>query len=189
MKLGGTYGTVIAYQKVGAQAGKKEEAKGKLNSGSKPSLWEKHLRTILGPYLLRDEFFRSREAMPFESSLGVNIDDQVFVVVYSLSPLLAPGPDGAGLVSVGVADSVAIPPGRHRGARSAGIGGSPDHAACASDSCYLTRRKAGSTGTLEKTQAVEKLILLKGTGWWVGSEGQIISVGFVRAEVRTLQKR
>jgi hypothetical protein len=42
MKVGGTYGTVIAYQKVGAQAGKKEEAKGKLNSGSKPSLWEKH---------------------------------------------------------------------------------------------------------------------------------------------------
>jgi hypothetical protein len=52
MKVGGTYGTVFAYQKVGAQAGKKEEAKGKLNSGSKPSLWESICVRPEGPYLL-----------------------------------------------------------------------------------------------------------------------------------------
>src|SRR5271156_2374324 len=52
--------------------------------------------------------------------------DQVFAVVYSLHPLLAARRDGDSLVSNSMGDFIALPPGRHRRARSAGAGGRAD---------------------------------------------------------------
>jgi hypothetical protein len=70
MKVGGTYGTVIAYQKVGAKAGKKEAAKGKLNSGQSRVCGKSILPTTRGSYLLKDEFSAAVKPPPFEAVLG-----------------------------------------------------------------------------------------------------------------------